>query len=94
VATDDDLAQVEREVHDAIAAILGRHGRMVTKWILAVETLDGDGVRDIESMASPDYRAWDSIGMLGFLTARERGVLGASAAREYFDGDEDGPGGG
>lgn len=86
-----DMAAAEADLHDAIAEILGRQGRMVTKWILATETIGADGVRDMEAFASPDYRAWDSIGMLGFLSARERGVVAAEAVEDQHD--DDGPDG-
>ncbi len=78
----EQLDAAERELHDAIAAVLGRHGCMVTKWILAAEVLDGDGVRAMESFASPDFRAWDSIGLLGFLDARERGAVAAESLND------------
>jgi hypothetical protein len=78
----EDLAAAERELHDAIAAVLGRRGMMVTKWMLVAEILDGDGVRALESFASPDIRAWDTIGILGYLDARERGAIAAEFAGE------------
>ena len=83
----DGLDDAERELHQAIAEVLARHGMMVTKWMLAVEGLDTEGGRDLETFTSPDFRAWDSIGFLGFLDARERGVVGGAAAREFLDDD-------
>ena len=82
-----DLEAAEREMHDAIAQILSRHGLMVTKWILAVEGLDGAGERAMEGFTSPDFRQWDSLGLLGFLDARERGAVGADVAQERDTGD-------
>lgn len=79
---EEDLAAAERELHDAIAAVLGRRGLMVTKWMLVAEVLDGDGVRALESFASLDIRAWDTIGMFGYLDARERGAVTAEVAGE------------
>jgi hypothetical protein len=82
-----DLDGAEQEMHQAIAEILGQRGQMVTKWMLSAEVLDADGGRDMESFTSPDFRAWDSLGFLGYLEARERGVVGGQAAREFL-GDE------
>ena len=82
-----DLEAAEQELHDAIAQVLGRHGLMVTKWILAAEGLDAAGERAMEAFTSPDFRSWDSIGLLGFLDARERGTIGAAAARDVLDGE-------
>lgn len=78
------LAEVEREIHDAVSQIMGRHGLMVTKWLCVAELLGADGQRMLESFASPDMRAWDTIGMIGLIEARERGVLGAAAAADRF----------
>jgi len=86
------LAAAEQQLHQAIAEVLGRNGLMVTKWILAVEGLGADGSRAMEAFTSPDFRAWDSLGMLGYLDARERGTVGQAAAREFLD-DEDPDGG-
>lgn len=81
MADDEDaLAGPERELHDAIAQVLNRSGLMPTKWMLSVEGLDNAGERVLETFTSPDFRAWDSIGILGFVDARERGVVGAEAA--------------
>ncbi len=84
-----DLVAVEQELHQAIADVLGRRGLMVTKWMMSAEILNGDGGRDMEAFTSPDFRSWDSIGFLGLLDARERGVVGGQAAREFLDDDED-----
>lgn len=79
------LREVERELHDAAAGVLGRHGLMLTKWMFIAELLDGDGTRMLESFVSPDMRAWDTLGMMAFLDARERGVVGAEAAAQFGD---------
>ncbi len=77
-----DLDRAEQELHQEISTVLSRHGVMVTKWILAAELLDQKGERALESFASPDFRAWDAIGMVGFLDARERGAAGADAVAD------------
>lgn len=82
-----DLAQ--DELHDAISQVLNRRGLIPTKWVLGVEGLDDSGQRVLETFTSPDFRVWDSLGILGFLDARERGVVAAAAAASY-DGDGDG----
>lgn len=82
-----DLAAIEQELHDVVAQVLGRHDLMVTKWMMVVEGIDSAGERAFEAFTSPDFRAWDSIGFLGFLDARERGVIGAEAARERSEDD-------
>jgi hypothetical protein len=83
----EKLEAAERELHDAIAQVLGKHGLMVTKWVLGAEGLDNEsGERVLETFTSPDFRSWDAIGIMGFLDARERGVVGAEAAAE---GDEE-----
>lgn len=84
-----DLDAAERQLHQAIAEVLGQYGLMTTKWILAVEGLGADGSRAMEAFTSPDFRAWDSLGLLGYLDARERGAVGQAAAREFLDEGED-----
>jgi hypothetical protein len=86
----EDLDGAEQELHQAIAEILGRRGQMVTKWMLSAEMIDAEGGRDLESFTSPDFRAWDSLGFLGFVDARERGVVGGHAATEFLDDDGEG----
>lgn len=87
--TEDTALAIERGLQDAIADVMHRHGYVATKWIAAIEFLDPAGERRLDSFASPDFRAWDSLGMLGFLDARERGLVGAAAAREHLDdGDQ------
>ncbi len=77
-----DLDLAEQQLHQEISQVLSRHGVMVTKWILAAEVLDREGQRALESFASPDFRAWDAIGIVGFLDARERGAASADAAAD------------
>jgi hypothetical protein len=81
-AADDDeieeqLRVAEAQLNDAITQILGRQGLMVTKWMCVAEVVDSDCERALESFTSPDFRAWDTLGMLGYLDARERGAVGA-----------------
>lgn len=83
----EHLDRAERELHDAIAGVLNGHGLVVTKWTLAAEVMDGAGERALESFTSPDFREWDSIGIVGYLDARERGVVAAVAARDIFGED-------
>lgn len=87
-----DLVAAEAELHQQIAQVLGQQGLMVTKWLLSVEFLDSDGGRGMQALTSPDFRSWDSLGFLGYLDARERGVVGATAAHEFLDDEPDGGG--
>lgn len=80
---ENELVVVERELHDAIADVMNRHRMITTKWVGVVEFINPAGERDLEAFTSPDFRAWDSLGMLGFIDARERGATGAQAAREH-----------
>ncbi len=82
MADEEHILQAQRELHDAIADVMTRHGWMVTKWLAAVEIIDDSGERALESFASPDFRAWDAIGMVGFLDARERGGLAVEMLNE------------
>lgn len=82
VDDEDELFVVQRELHDVIAEVLNRHRLMPTKWIAVIEVLDAEGQRALESFCSPDFRAWDSIGMLGFIDARERGAISAEQQAE------------
>lgn len=82
--------EIEAELHDAICAVLQRHGMMATKWLAGVKIIGEDGERTLGTFTSPDFRSWDSIGILGCLDARERGVVGAEAADERLDEDDGG----
>lgn len=90
VEQDYDGEAVETELHDAISAVLQRHGLMATKWLAGIEVIGADGERSLGTFTSPDFRPWDSLGILGCLDARERGVVGADAADETREDDEDG----
>ncbi len=68
-----DYATVEREMSEAIAAVLARHQSMPNRWVLVVEVMEESGERALETFASQDLRAWDALGMLGFALERERG---------------------
>ncbi len=89
VADEEDEAgpdeAVGRELLDAASQILARHDLMVTKWLFVADVIDGDGERMLASYASPDIRAWDTLGMIDFVQARERGVVAADAAAEFGD---------
>jgi hypothetical protein len=65
------------KLHEAIAATTKDAVLMVTKWMCVAEVVDSDCERALESFTSPDFRAWDTLGMLGYLDARERGAVGA-----------------
>lgn len=78
----DELYEIQLALHDVISDVLARYGLMPTKWLAAIELLDREGTRALETFCSPDFRAWDSIGMLGFLDARERGSVAADQQAE------------
>ncbi len=88
----EQLQLIEQELNNAVSDVMGRHGMVVTKWMAAVEVIDGSGERALEAFTSPGLRSWDSIGILGFLDARERGPVHAAAADQYLGDDEDGDG--
>lgn len=74
-----DLVQVEKEIGEAIAAVLTRHDLMVNRWVLVSEVFEADGNRKVGAFTSDDLRAWDSLGLLGYILERERaGVFKAS----------------
>jgi hypothetical protein len=77
---EQQLQEAELAIGDALSDVLSRQGLMVTKWMCVAEVIGADGSRALESFASPDIRAWDTLGMLGYLDARERGAVGADAA--------------
>lgn len=77
-----DMAQIQGELHTAISDVLTKHGLYLNRWLLVTEVVEADGDRSLNSFASPDLRAWDSLGMLEFALAQERGALFAEAADE------------
>ncbi len=77
-----DFEAVQREVGEAVAAVLARHGQMPNRWMLVAEVMDTDGERSLETFASQDLRSWDALGMLAFALERERGGVYADVARE------------
>ncbi|MER5608367.1 hypothetical protein AB0F93_00225 [Micromonospora tulbaghiae] len=80
----EDLEQVERELNEAVSAVLNRHKLLTTRWVLVAEVLDEAGQRQCASFVSPDLRVWDSLGMLGFILEREREAV--HAAERHEDG--------
>lgn len=62
---DDPGPAIERDLADAIAAVLAKHETsMVTKWVALIETMDQDGERGMWTMTSDNVKAWDTTGML------------------------------
>lgn len=51
----------------AISGLLaGGQGEMVTRWVLIVETIDDKGERAAWTLAPPDAKTWDTLGLLAF----------------------------
>lgn len=41
-------------------------GDMVTRWALVAEVIDEDGARSVWTLAPPEAKAWDTLGLLAF----------------------------
>lgn len=76
----DDLAV---RVGSAIAGELP--GEMVTRWVLAAETIGTDGERALWLLAPEDAKAWDTLGLAEYALAVERGRVTADTITD--DGD-------
>lgn len=70
----DDLAA---RVANAIAGELP--GEMVTRWVLAAETIGADGDRALWLLAPDDAKSWDTLGLAEYALAVERGRVTADA---------------
>jgi hypothetical protein len=75
---------VEREIGEAISAVLARHDKsMVIKWVALVEAMDGDGERALWTLTSDDLKAWDTVGLLQHgLHLQHAGTLAARIGGE------------
>ena len=74
--TDFDTEAWRAAAQQAVSTVAGEYGHMITRYILVAETMDEDGERAVLMAASPDQRAWDSIGLLGYaLQLEQAGTL-------------------
>ena len=70
-------------LRDAIGKVA--HGAIVTRYVIAAETIDADtGEYVLDDIAPDTQPIWDSVGLLDFVLTTWR----ASIARDVTDGDE------
>jgi hypothetical protein len=50
-------------------------GAMATKFVVLIETVDGDGVRALWALTPDDLAAWESVGMLQYAMLREQAAV-------------------
>lgn len=80
-----DADALQADVKAAVADVLGRHGELATKWVLAAESLSDDGERGLWLSCSEGMKPWESIGLFGFALAKEQALITAREIREYDD---------
>lgn len=62
--SDQESGDLSAAVQDKLAEALG--DAVLLKYVAAVEVIDSDGERALWLLASPDCKAWDSVGMLQY----------------------------
>lgn len=62
------MSQVRDKMSDAIATALADQQELVTGWVAVVEVIDADGERCLRTLAGPDLKLWDGLGMAAYLT--------------------------
>lgn len=83
--TDDDElgARIEAAINDAIEAVVREHEHgFVVKWVGVVETFNDEGTRGVWTMTSPAATAWDTLGLLGYASARETAAIATADEEE------------
>lgn len=67
-------------------------GEMILRWVAIAEVIDKDGERGLYTMTSPGIQAWESLGLLEFGAAREKGSIALNdlVRTEIDDEEEDG----
>jgi hypothetical protein len=83
--SDVDADDLKREIEDAIGTVLNRHETaLITKWIVLVEAIDGDGDRCLWTLGSDTLTKWDGLGILTYGLQLEQ----AKAVARYLEPDE------
>lgn len=75
--------RIRRELSDAVAGVLQRHGEMLTKWIVLAEGIGAeDNERGLWMATAEGATAWDSLGMLMHAIQREQASVTAEAVQD------------
>jgi len=81
--------ELSAEIHDAIAEAIRTHeGAMVGPWVLAAQTTDADGKREVWVLSAPETAIYEAKGLLAEATDRIRDE-GAQYAWTSDDDTED-----
>lgn len=71
-----ETSDVQRDLGDAVTEAMTKHGEMVARWVVAVETIDHEsGERGLWGIAMPGMKVWDTLGMLSYLSEVERASI-------------------
>jgi hypothetical protein len=62
-----------KAAQEAVAALIREinPGAMATRFVLLVEVIDADGERALWTLAPPEQRRWDTLGLVDFARALE-----------------------
>lgn len=69
---DDYITVIDGAIRDGIQAC--EPGTMVTKWVFGAEVIDPEGQRCCWTVAAPENKKWDTIGLIAFLNQCEVGT--------------------
>jgi hypothetical protein len=75
-------AELEDKARTALADLFGSDGTMLTRFVLVSEIIEADGTSAVWTCTSEDLSAWDSLGLLSFAEAKQRGEI-------YAEQDDD-----
>jgi hypothetical protein len=65
VSDEVDMDRLNAELHEAIAGVLAKHGRMMlNRALVLAETIEEDGDRAMWIGATPGTKSWDTYGLL------------------------------
>jgi hypothetical protein len=75
--TPEDRAWRGAAAEEAVGGLVQQidPGAMATKFVLLVETVDGDGVRALWALTPDELAAWESVGMLTHALHREQAAV-------------------
>lgn len=68
---------LQHQAHDALADLIREidPGAMLTRWVLLLEVVDDQGERALWTIAAPDQKAWDTLGLLDYARAVETSAI-------------------